>query len=535
MDNGLTLQIWLLLAGLGMFLFGMFLMEESIRALASRSFKLFFQKNTGSPIKAILSGTVSTAILQSSTLVTLLVMSFTSAGIIGLKNGIGIILGANLGTTATGWMISLLGFKLNFESYTLPLLAIGGLGIVFLKSKKLSNVSKLIMGFAFIFIGLGYIKESFSDFSQSLDITFLHDKPLILFLLFGVVLTAAIQSSSASIAIYLSALATGMIDIQQAAFLVIGSDLGTTATALIGTIRANSIKKKTGWAHFYFNIVQSVLAILLFQVHIFMAKKVIGIQDDLITLVFLQTSFNLVGIIFMLPFLNRFTLFIDKHISSKEIHQTTFLQNTNPEEIISSIESLKKESILFADKSIRLIKYFLSIENANGSTMEEYGKLKEYENEITNFYLKVQQYAKSNEEADELNTIIATFRLLALSVKDIKDVKHNMDSLKESAQEDNYHLYKLIKKTQSNFYNLLIENIKSLTHSNSEDTKDLEAMQSQIHAKYATAPFVSQNKKEIEEIDFSSSMNLLRDINNSNESLIEAFKHFVQINKKSTK
>lgn len=529
MENGLTVQIWLFLAGLGVFLFGMYLLEESMRSLASRSFKIFLRKQTGSPIKAVLSGTLTTAILQSSTLVTLLVMSFTSAGIIGLKSGIGIILGANLGTTVTGWMISLLGFKLNIDTYILPFLAIGGLGISFLKNKQMANISKLILGFAFIFFGIGYIKESVSEFALNADLSILHDKPLILFLLFGVALTAALHSSSASIAIYLSALAAGVIDLHQAIFLVIGSDLGTTATAMLGTINANAIKKKTGWAHFYFNIIQSTLAIILFQVHLYVITELIGIKDNLIILVFLQTSFNLVGILVVFPFLNRFTNFIDRTISSKNGSHSHLIQNTSPEEITSSIDSLKKEALLFADSSIKISKYFLSIEKINGSTMQEYSDLKEYENEITTFYLKVQEHAKSSEEADELNTLIATFRLLAISVKDIKDVKHNMDALKDSADDDDFNLYQLIQTTQSKFYELLEENIHS-SHTKSEDTKDLEILQREIHTKYSITPFIL-NKREgnVGDIDFSSSLNLLREINNSNESFIDAFEHLLQL------
>lgn len=531
MENGLTLQIWLFLAGLGVFLFGMYLMEESIRSLASRSFKIFLRKQTGSPIKAVLSGTVTTAILQSSTLVTLLVMTFTSAGIIGLKSGIGIILGANLGTTATGWMISLLGFKLNIETYILPFLAIGGLGISFLKNVNLANICKLIIGFAFIFIGIGYIKESVADFASNADLSILQDKPLILFLLFGVVLTAALHSSSASIAIYLSALAVGIIDMHQAIFLVIGSDLGTTATAMLGTINANAIKKKTGWAHFYFNIIQSTLAILLFKVHLYIITKLIGIKDDLIILVFIQTSFNLLGIIVVLPFLNRFTDFINRTIRSKEVSYNTHLQNTHPEEFISSIESLKKESLIFAEKSIKINKYFLTIEKINGSDIKEYSELKDYENEITAFYLKVQQNSKTVDEANDLNSIIATFRLLTLSVKDVKDVKHNMETLKESADDINYNLYELIKTTQSKFYILFLEKLESLKYSKNEDSRDLEAMQRDIHTKYIVSPFIYKNKDGSEkQIDFSSTLNLLREINNSNEYLIEAYNNLLKLN-----
>src|SRR5690554_4729642 len=198
-----NIQIWEALAGLGLFLFGMFMMEESLKELAGRSFKKFLRKHTNNSVKAVFSGTLITAVLQSSSMLALLVMSFAGAGIIGLKNGIGIILGANLGTTFTGWIVSWLGFKLDIGAVILPFIAIGGLGIIFLKSEKLSNISKMIMGFSFMFLGLNYMKNGFAEFAEHIDFSFIADKHPLLFVAFGVLLSASIQSSSASMMIFL--------------------------------------------------------------------------------------------------------------------------------------------------------------------------------------------------------------------------------------------------------------------------------------------------------------------------------------------
>jgi phosphate:Na+ symporter len=124
-------------------------------------FQKFLRKHTKNRIKAVFAGTLVTAILQSSSMVSLLVMSFAGAGIIGLKNGIGMILGTNLGTTVTGWLVSLIGFKLDIGSFIMPFLAVGGLGIIFFKSEKLSQISKFLMGFSFMFLGLNYMKNGF--------------------------------------------------------------------------------------------------------------------------------------------------------------------------------------------------------------------------------------------------------------------------------------------------------------------------------------------------------------------------------------
>src|SRR5690606_13877655 len=140
------------------------------------------------------------------------------AGIIGLSSGIGMIMGANLGTTATGWLVSTIGFKMDIEVFILPFLAIGGVGIAFIKKESLLNLSKLLMGFSFMFLGLNYMKNSFADIATQVDFSILVDKPIILFFVFGFILTALIQSSSASMSIYIASLAAGIISLPQAAF-----------------------------------------------------------------------------------------------------------------------------------------------------------------------------------------------------------------------------------------------------------------------------------------------------------------------------
>lgn len=151
-------ELWKLLAGLGIFLFGMYLLEEAIKALSGRSFKKFIKNYTSNRIKSILAGTFSTAILQSSSAVSLIVIAFVGAGIMNMINAMGVIVGSNLGTTVTSWIVASLGFKFSIESIALPIIAVGGLVLIFLgKTGKYANISKLLVGFGFIFMGLDYI------------------------------------------------------------------------------------------------------------------------------------------------------------------------------------------------------------------------------------------------------------------------------------------------------------------------------------------------------------------------------------------
>jgi phosphate:Na+ symporter len=283
-------------------------------------------------------------------MVSLLVMSFAGAGIIGLKNGIGMILGANLGTTTTSWLMSLLGFKLNLGEFILPFLAIGGLGIMLMRSEKPVNFAKALMGFSFMFLGLNYMKEGFEEFALHIEFGFLADKPGILFLFVGMFLAAAIHSSTGSMMIFMSSLSAGVISLEQAVFLAIGADMGTTITAVTGTIKANTIRKKVGWSQFFFNLFTAILALLMMKVYLYVIQQIIGIKDPMVTLAAFHTTINTAGIIVILPFLKHFTAFINKVIKGDGEMLADKIKLVNPSESHAAIEALKDEAVEFFKK-----------------------------------------------------------------------------------------------------------------------------------------------------------------------------------------
>ncbi|MBK8705440.1 MAG: Na/Pi cotransporter family protein [Saprospiraceae bacterium] len=228
------LNIWQLLAGLGIFLLGMSLIEHALEQLAGRAFKRFLRNFTNHPIKAIFAGVVVTALCRAAAgephgggLV--------GAGIIELRSAIGIILGANLGTTFTGWIVATLGFSLQAEVLALPLIAVGGLISAYGgKRTNLLETGRLLLGFGFMFYGLSFMKISVAGWAEQFDISpFAGWSPFLLAPI-GFALAALIQSSTAAMVIALSALSAGVLTLEGAAAMAIGSDLGTTMTALLG-------------------------------------------------------------------------------------------------------------------------------------------------------------------------------------------------------------------------------------------------------------------------------------------------------------
>lgn len=520
------IQVWPVLAGLGLFLFGMLMMEEALKALTGRSFKKFLRKHTNNSIKAVLSGALITAILQSSSMVSLLVMSFAGAGIIGLKNGIGIIMGANLGTTMTGWLVSLIGFKLNIGAAILPFLAIGGLGTIFLKSEKPVQFSKLLMGFSFLFLGLDYMKNGFMVFASHFDFSFLQGKPGMLFVLIGMALSASIQSSSAAMMIFLSSLAAGMVSLQQAFYLVVGSDIGTTITAVIATVHGNTIRRQVGWSQVGFNVVNALFALLIMNGFYYLITDWMAIKDPLIGLVTFHSLLNLSGIILLLPFLNPLTRLLEKRIVNGSERIAHYLSVVNPQEGHAAAEALQKESIHFIGHAIAVNEYYFQLAAPEeGSPNDAYFALKSYEAEVVEFYMQTLQSELAKEEAVKINNLTASIRNATLSVKDLKDTKHNLDELNNSAADILYQFYQKLQSNQQHFYN----EIKTLLHHFPLITADDIAPISQAQGRFYQDEVNALYRifTETQEMNIASLLNTVRDINNSNESLIRSISYLI--------
>lgn len=307
------------LAGLGVFLLGINQMEAGIKNLAGKSFKTFLKRYTKNVFSAILIGTLVTAILQSSSVVSLMVMAFVGAGMMPLKNGIGVIFGANLGTTVTGWIVATVGFKFPIDAIALPILGIGGLlATLFANRVFFAELGRFLIGFGALFMGIEFMKDAFAV--DAMDVAFLEtlNFPPHLFFLVGTILTAIIQSSSATMAITLSALYAGIINLEIAGAIVIGGYLGTTVTVFLGALGGTVIRKRVALAHIGFNFLTSILALFLLIPLIRWIEGNLTFQDPLYQLVTFHSSFTLIGIIVMLPFIGKYAQWVENRMPISE-------------------------------------------------------------------------------------------------------------------------------------------------------------------------------------------------------------------------
>ena len=264
------LQIFTLLGALGMFLYGMNLMSSGLQKASGDKLRGFLSAMTSNPFKGVMTGLGITSIIQSSSATTVMVVSFVNAGLLTLAQAIGVIMGANIGTTVTAWLVSWLGFKSDISILAIPLMA---LGFLFSNSKKnqRQNIGELIVGFCLLFLGLSFMKESVPDLNETPEVlefvkTWSNHGfgSVLIFLVFGTVLTLVLQSSSATMAITLIMLSMGWIPFNMACAMVLGENIGTTITANIAAAVGNTQAKRAAMSHTIFNVFGVIWALILF-------------------------------------------------------------------------------------------------------------------------------------------------------------------------------------------------------------------------------------------------------------------------------
>ena len=278
------LQIFTLLGALGMFLYGMNLMSSGLQKAAGDRLRNFLSAMTSNPFKGVLTGLGITSVIQSSSATTVMVVSFVNAGLLTLAQAISVIMGANIGTTVTAWLVAWLGFKADISILAVPLMA---LGFVLSISKKESrrNISELIIGFSLLFLGLSLMKNSVPDLSKTPEVlSFIQGwqgygfGSVLIFLIFGTILTLVLQSSSATMALTLIMLNMGWIRFDMACAMVLGENIGTTITANIAAAVGNSSAKRAALAHTVFNLFGVIWALATFPYFL----KLIGLITETI-------------------------------------------------------------------------------------------------------------------------------------------------------------------------------------------------------------------------------------------------------------
>ena len=313
-------------AGVSIFLFGMLFLEEGFKAFTGGLLEKLLKKTTDKTWKTLSFGIVATTIMQSSSLVSVIAISFISAGMISLVAGIGIIFGANIGTTTGAWLVAAFGLKVKISAYAMPMLVFG-IVLSFQQSKYLKGIGSVLAGLGFLFLGIHYMKEGFEAFKGSFDLaSFAVSGYLGLFIFAGIgaAATVVMQSSHATLVLILTALAAGQVTYENGLALAIGANVGTTITAIIGSLSANIEGKRLAGAHLIFNTVTGVIAIVFISQFVWAVNEfssMVGIAEDNYTmkLAVFHTFFNVVGVVVMVPLIQRLAGFLFRYFPDKDL------------------------------------------------------------------------------------------------------------------------------------------------------------------------------------------------------------------------
>lgn len=314
-----------MLGGIGLFLLGMTMMTDGLKLALGPSLARLLHAWTSTRLRGLLFGIFSTALVQSSTAITVATIGFVNAGLLPLGQSLWVFFGSNVGTTFTGWLVAVIGFKLKLEAAALPLIGIGIMLRISGAETRRGAIGNAIGGFGVLFLGIGFLQQAFAGGGSGLDLSVLSGHgilSILAFVLAGILLTVVMQASAAVLAIVLTLAEAGVLPMNEAAAAVIGANIGTTATALLAAIGATPNARRAATAHVMFNLLTGIVALLLLPALL----TLIGMLRDwlelgsqpAVSLALFHTLFNLLGVVLMWPLTERLARFLQGRFRTQE-------------------------------------------------------------------------------------------------------------------------------------------------------------------------------------------------------------------------
>ena len=446
-------KILTLLGSLGLFLYGMTLMSEALQKVAGDKLRNILAAMTSNSVSRILTGLFITAVIQSSSATTVMVVSFVNAGLLSLVQSIGVIMGANIGTTFTAWLISLLGFKADIAVLAIPLIAFG---FVFMmcKAKKKKSIGELIIGFSLLFLGLSFLKDSVPDLQSSPEVlAFLQQwtnygfGSTLMFVGIGTILTIVLQSSSATMALTLVMCNNGWIPFEMGAAMVLGENIGTTITANIAASVANVSARRAAMGHSVFNVFGVLWCLILFHPFLGLVSKIImamGLDNPLVAgasansvlyaISMVHTLFNICNTLILVWFTNQIAQLVTKIIKGKkeeEVFRLQYIQGGMLSTAELSLNQAKEEIVHYADICRRQYAYAKSAINETDPEKFDalYKKLEHYEQVTDRIELEIAKFLNQVKEgviSDESGRRIQAMYKIISELESIGDSGFNV-------------------------------------------------------------------------------------------------------------
>ena len=467
------LQIFTLLGALGMFLYGMTLMSEGLQKAAGDKLRSFLASMTSTPLKQVLTGLGITAVIQSSSATTVMVVSFVNAGLLSLANAIGVIMGANIGTTVTAWLISILGFTVDIASLSIPLMAVGFVFFVAKKSKN-KSIGEFIIGFALLFLGLNFLKNSVPDLNQSPEVlSFLQHwagfgyGSVLIFVLIGTLLTIVLQSSSATMALTLVMVNAGWIPFEIATAMVLGENIGTTITANIAAAVANVSAKRAARAHTVFGVIWVLILYRPFLKLIGIIVEALGYPNPMTSsfadaqpgsdeytalqtsalygVSMLHTLFNTINtciLIWFVPVIEKLvTWMVKSPAGDEEIFRLQFIQGGPLSTAELSLDEAKQEIVHFAEICHKGFGYVRqAINETDKDKFEELeGKLVKYEEITDRIEFEIASYLNEVSKSEISEESGARIKAMYKIIGEMESLGDSGEAIARMLQRKNVH------------------------------------------------------------------------------------------------
>lgn len=445
-----------LIGSLALFLYGMKIMSEGLQKFAGDSLRKILTAMTTNRVTGVLTGVLITALIQSSSATTVMVVSFVNAGLLTLTQSIGVIMGANIGTTVTAWIISALGFKVDISAFALPLLAFA-IPLFFSGKSSRKSVGEFIFGFSFLFMGLANLKNNAPDLSANPDmLAFVQNYTdmgffsILLFLFIGAILTMIVQASAATMAITLIMCANGWIDYHLGVALVLGENIGTTITANLAALTGNTQARRAALAHLMFNLFGVAWVLIIFYPFTgavsWFVTHVMKVTDPTVAVSFklaaFHTAFNISNTFIMIWFVNVIEKTVCGIIRTKqedEEYRLSYITGGMLSTAELSILQAQKEITLFAERTTKMFGMVkeLLYEKDENNFLKTYSRVEKYENisdrmeiEIANYLTQVAEGRLSSEGKEEI-------RVLLRAVSEIESIADSCNNLARSIKRRN--------------------------------------------------------------------------------------------------
>ncbi len=436
------MTIGMLAGGLGLFLLAVNMITDGLKLAAGHALRDMLAKWTRTPARGILTGLSITAIVQSSSAVTVATIGFVNAGIISMNQALGIIFGSNIGTTITGWLVAIIGFKINVDAFALPIIGVGMILNLTGNNGRRAHFGLALAGFGLFFIGIDVLKDAFEGLAAAIDLQqFTLDGIAGVFMYVGIgfLMTVLTQSSSAAIAITLTAATGGVLGLYAAAAMVIGANVGTTSTAAIAVIGATSNAKRVAAAHMIFNLVTGLVALLILPLLFLVVKhtsELLGLEDiPAVTLALFHTIFNVLGVLLMWPLSQRLTRFLKKRfVTQEEIEgRPRYLDKNIAESPVLAVNALALELSRVASFARRMAIDVLSRDkNKKQRIASDHLVVEKLSKAVAEFITQMERGSISAEVSEQLKKILRSEQHLISCAEETLELASAPPELRES-------------------------------------------------------------------------------------------------------